>query len=98
MDLDEYQKRAATTAQYVKDDPQFILMYLSMGLAGEVGETIEKVKKVVRNNGGTMTDETRDSIARELGDVLWYLSQVAKELGVPLSQVGQWNLEKLADR
>jgi NTP pyrophosphatase (non-canonical NTP hydrolase) len=98
MTFDEYQAMASKTAQFNKDEPEYKLMYLSMGLAGESGEAIEKLKKVMRNDGGVLRDETRASIAAELGDVLWYLSQLARELGVSLEAVAQANLAKLASR
>lgn len=98
MDFDEYQKLATRTALFDNDDKTFQLMYLCLGLAGESGETIEKVKKVIRNHKGAISDETRDDLKKEMGDVLWYLSQISRILDVPFSQVADANIKKLADR
>ena len=98
MQLDDYQARAAQTDFTTNDDPVFSRMYLSMGLAGETGEVVEKMKKVVRNAGGEVSGEKRDEIKKELGDVLWYLSQLARSLGISLNDVAETNLQKLADR
>lgn len=98
MDFDEYQARASKTGSYNTDDQEYVLMYLSMGLAGESGEVIEKLKKVVRNDGGAVSAEKREDLKKELGDVLWYLSQLAKTLGLSLADVAETNIKKLADR
>ncbi len=98
MDLDEYQKRAATTDHTTNSDPVFSRMYLSLGLAGEMGELIEKVKKVVRNEGGVVSEEKIAGIKGELGDVLWYLSQLGRSFGLTLTDIADYNLKKLADR
>ena len=73
-------------------------MYSCMGLAGETGEVIEKVKKVMRNNGGEMSEEQREAIKQEIGDVLWYLSQVARFCDIAFDDAAKANVEKLADR
>lgn len=100
MKFDDYQKRAITTDTYGgKGDilsPAFINKIL--GLAGEAGEVAEKVKKLHRNHGGKMSEEDRQELLKELGDVLWYLSAIARYLEEPLSQVAQTNLDKLMDR
>lgn len=98
MDLNDYQQRASKTATFDPNDAVYSLMYLSMGLAGESGEVIEKLKKVVRNDDGVMSEEKRIEIVRELGDVLWYLSQFARVLNVPFSDVAEANIKKLSDR
>ncbi len=74
------------------------MMYLSMGLAGESGEVIEKVKKIVRNDKGAISDEKREAIRNELGDVLWYISELARAFDIPLEQVVQANIQKITDR
>jgi len=73
------------------------IAYVSNGL-GEVGEVQGKVKKVIRDSGGVIDDERRQQLAGELGDVLWYLSQMATELGLSLEEVATSNLDKLAGR
>ena len=98
MEFDEYQKLTSKTALYTKPDTHYKLMYLSMGTAGETGEVIEKVKKLIRPVEVTISDEKREDLKKEIGDVLWYISQLAKELGLSLEDIAQYNLKKLADR
>jgi NTP pyrophosphatase (non-canonical NTP hydrolase) len=71
--------------------------YAGLGL-GESGEIQGKLKKILRDSGGTTTDETRAKIAAELGDSLWYHAALAKEFGLNLGDVAQANLDKLAAR
>jgi NTP pyrophosphatase (non-canonical NTP hydrolase) len=96
MDFSEYQKLSKRTAIY----PQIghNVAYPTLGLAGETGEVADKVKKIFRDQGGEITDENREDISGELGDVLWYLAQIASELNLDLSAVAQKNLDKLMSR
>lgn len=97
MEFDEYQKLAARTGDF-KREGEYILMYLCMGLAGETGEVIEKVKHIIRDKDGAVSDERRELLQKELGDVLWYLSQLALHLGLSFDDVATLNMSKLADR
>ena len=100
MSLDKYQKRAAefdlfeTTVDL--KSPGFLEKVL--GLAGEAGEAADKVKKVIRDKGGYASDEDRQAIAKELGDVLWYLANIARYLNIPLSEIAEGNIDKLSSR
>jgi len=96
MDFKEYQEKSRKTAMYPDKDNNFI--YPTLGLAGEAGEVSEKIKKVIRDKGGVIDDETREMIKKELGDVLWYVSQLATELDLSLDDVAQHNIEKLYSR
>jgi NTP pyrophosphatase (non-canonical NTP hydrolase) len=58
----------------------------------------EHVKKLIRDDGGEVTDERRTAMSKELGDVLWYLAQIASELELDLDEIAQANLEKLLSR
>ncbi len=98
LDLDEYQRLAGRTAQYPGHDEERLAMYPALGLAGEAGEVCEHFKKALRDDGGVLTDERRQAVAKELGDVLWYVAAIATELGLSLGEVGQGNLEKLLSR
>ena len=80
--FDEYQKQAAKTAIYPKDRG---LEYTALGLFGEVGEVANKMKKVIRDQDGVLTDKNRAEIGAEMGDVLWYIAMCAVELGTSLS-------------
>ena len=57
-----------------------------------------KVKKIFRDKGGVVDEETKNLLKKELGDVLWYLAQVSSELGISLDDVAKTNLEKLFSR
>lgn len=97
MTLDEYQQKAQGTVVYPAVGGQG-WVYPALGLAGEAGEVADKLKKVVRDNKGVMTEEVRQAVKSELGDVLWYVSQLARELDFNLEEVAAANLAKLADR
>ena len=65
---------------------------------GEAGEVADKVKKVIRDNGGVFTNENRYEIAKEIGDVLWYCATLANDIGFDLETIGQMNYNKLHSR
>lgn len=96
MNMNEYQKRAWETGIY--PDKGRNIIYPILGLTGESGEVAEHGKKILRDDGGLLTDERREKMIKELGDVLWYVAAVASELGVSLDTVAQTNLDKLATR
>ena len=96
MDLNAYQAKARSTAIY--PDLGNNLVYPVPGLLGEAGEVAEKVKKMVRDDGGELSDDRREAIRKELGDVLWYVSQVAAELDSNLDDIADMNIRKLEDR
>ena len=95
MELSEYQRLSRSTARYPREEA---LTYPALGLAGEAGEFADHAKKVIRDDRGEVTPERRAAMAKELGDVLWYVAQLASELGLELEQVAQDNLEKLLSR
>lgn len=96
MTFDEYQAKTKETAIYPSVGERFV--YPTLGLLGEAGEVAEKVKKIFRDEGGTVTPEKREEIKKELGDVLWYLSQLAAELGLSLKEIAVDNVKKLESR
>lgn len=93
--LNEYQKAAEMTAVYPKD---MNILYPTLGLTGEAGEVSDKVKKVYRDNGGAFSNEKREEIKKEIGDVLWYCAILARDLGFSLEEVAQGNVDKLESR
>lgn len=95
--MDDYQVGTGTTAIYPGKGTIMGLMYTALGL-GESGEVQGKVKKVLRDSDGVLTDEAHDKIVDELGDLLWYVGQMCSELNVSMGEVAWRNLEKLADR
>jgi len=96
MNFEDYQKKSRKTALYPNVGENFI--YPTIGLSGETGEVSEKIKKVIRDKGGKIDSETREMIKKELGDVLWYVSQLASELGLSLDDIAEKNIEKLYSR
>ncbi len=96
MELSDYQSRARATAVYPRAGDN--LLYPTLGLCGEAGEVAEKVKKLLRDDGGVLTDARRAALAKELGDVLWYVAQIATEADLDLGGVAEANLEKLLSR
>jgi NTP pyrophosphatase (non-canonical NTP hydrolase) len=94
--ISDYQQRSRATAVY--PDAGSNLTYPALGLCGEAGEAAEKVKKAIRDDGGELTPERRDALAAELGDVLWYVAQLATEAGLDLGEVAEANLDKLRSR
>ena len=98
MDFNEYQKFASRTAVWEGKQKEFPLAYVALGLAGESGELIEKIKKVIRNENGDMSEEKRQAIKLEIGDVLWYLSQISRLCDIPFQEAAEGNIKKLADR
>lgn len=100
MEFAEYQKKVTETALYPGVGNNFV--YPALGLAGETGEVIEKVKKLLRDesikHASEVPEEKRAEIAKEMGDVLWYLAQLSTEFGIELEGIARGNLEKLASR
>src|ERR1017187_5671340 len=95
MELAEYQKLSRRTAEYPREA---WLAYPALGLSGEAGEVAERAKKTIRDDGGQATDERRAAMPKELGDVLWYVAQLASELQLDLDEIAQANLDKLLSR
>lgn len=109
MDFNKYQVMAKSTAIY-KD----AVMYPALGLAGETGEVCEKVKKAYRDvvlfeptyyiidriNGARDIEheKVRDDIKKELGDVLWYVSNLASDFDLTLDEIAEFNIQKLFSR
>lgn len=98
MDFTEYQAAAATTAVYPDRLGPVGLMYAALGTAGEAGEVADKVKKLWRDHGAELTVEIRENIGKEIGDVLWYLAEVASNLHLNLDVIAEQNVEKLRSR
>lgn len=95
MTLNEYQFEANTTAIYPESAA---LTYPTLGLAGEAGEICNKVKKIIRDEGGALSEDKKQALVDELGDVMWYVAAIAKDLKVALDDVARRNLDKLASR
>lgn len=97
MTLDEYQKEALVTA--LKTEATFQdLMHWVLGIVGESGEIAEKMKKIVRDKNGKISEQDKEELVKEIGDTLWYLAVFADHLGVKFDEVGQRNIAKLRSR
>lgn len=96
MNLDDYQIAALRTA--APKDKKNELFHLLLGLCGESGEIAEKAKKIVRDKGSDFSQWDRDDIVKELGDVMWHVAVLADYFDIPLGEVGEKNIAKLADR
>ena len=96
MKFEEYQSEARKTALYPNRFEN--LEYPTLGLTGEAGEVANIVKKIQRDFGGEITDEIREKLKDELGDVLWYISACADELKLTLAEIAAFNVKKLAER
>lgn len=90
MNLNDYQKMAARTAIYKSTHS---IMYPALGLAAEAGEVANKVKKILRDD-----NFDRQAIADEIGDVLWYIAALSRDLNIDLHDIAIQNLEKLYGR
>lgn len=99
MQMSTYQTQAATTAIYPQagTGSALALAYVGLGL-GEAGEVQGKIKKILRDDNGILEDAKRIAIAKELGDVLWYVARAASEIDMPLEVIAEMNLEKLGLR
>ncbi len=100
MNFDEYQEKAAKydLAEATTDLKAVGFIEKVLGLAGEAGETADKIKKILRDKEGVASEEDHELVVKELGDTLWYIASIARYLGVPLSSVASGNIEKLESR
>ena len=99
MTLDEYQAGARSTALYPESAR---VLYPTLKLAGEAGEVAEKLGKMMRDEayvpGAALSEAQVTAMSKELGDVLWYVANLAADLGLSLAEVGRGNLDKLQSR
>ncbi|GHO92234.1 hypothetical protein KSF_022820 [Reticulibacter mediterranei] len=92
----EYQRESRKTwGEVATNSP---IVYPTLGLVNEAGEVAGKIKKIFRDKGGKISDADREALKYELGDVLWYLTQICTELDLTLEEVAASNLEKLFSR
>ncbi len=96
MTFEEYQKSSRRTAIYPNTGKNII--YPVLGLTSEAGEVADKLKKILRDHDGVIDEAKKQELAKELGDVLWYVAQIATEIGLPLEEVAAMNIEKLMSR
>lgn len=94
----EYQEAIEPLVLYPKTTQLEALQYVALGLNGEAGEVAEQIKKAMRNDGGKLTPERIESLKKEAGDVLWYLTRLAAELNTSLDEIAEMNVKKLYGR
>lgn len=92
----DYQKESRKTWQFVKTEHQIV--YPTLGLVNEAGEVAGKIKKVFRDKDGVFGEKEIEDLKMELGDVLWYFTQICTDLGLSLEEVAEANLDKLFSR
>lgn len=97
MNFNDYQQQALSTLVSTGDDFKDIVHGV-LGLSGEAGEVADKYKKIIRDKQGVLSDDDKQELSKEIGDVLWYVAVLSHLLGMPLDQVVQQNVEKLASR
>lgn len=93
--LEDYQMFVRQTKVY---DKEYNLVYPVLGLVNEAGEVAGKVKKLMRDDNGQLTQERFSEIVDELGDVLWYITATADDLGITISDVFYLNYQKITSR
>ena len=101
MKLDDYSKQAISTLlndHALSEDMSPALVSQVFGLMGESGEVAEKFKKLIRDKQGRISEEDKNEIIKELGDILWYINSVSHLLGSSLEEVAKKNLDKVLSR
>ncbi len=96
MTFNDYQEETNKTAIY--PDKGNNVIYPILGLAGETGEVADKVKKIWRDKNNIISEEDKLEIKKEMGDILWYLSQLATELQIDFDDVASTNVLKIKSR
>ena len=106
MKLNEYARKAETFITRSSDNET----YLILGICAECGELADKVAKAIRKEEAEIQDNSLfymgcedadkkcEDIALEIGDILWFTSQIARKFGFSLEEIAQMNLRKLAGR
>ena len=98
MDIEEYERLAKSTLLKNPDfritDKQVMISWFALGLSGEAGEVADLVKKGIYHQQGL----DYGKLKKELGDVMWYISALADQLDMTLSEIMQANIEKLQAR
>lgn len=91
MDLAKYNEMVDASSVYPREN---LYVYPALGLGGEAGEVQEKIKKWLRGDG----DLDKVLVAKELGDVTWYVTALARDLGYTLEDILQMNYDKIMSR
>ncbi|MFV0556051.1 MAG: nucleoside triphosphate pyrophosphohydrolase family protein [Lactovum sp.] len=102
MELNDYQKEISRFDLFQREEEMielnFAFLDKVLGLSGESGEVADKIKKIIRDKEGKISDKDRKELSKELGDVFWYLTTVADYLGLHLEEIAKENIQKLEKR
>ena len=100
MDFNSYQKECRKTdvGTSAQDCLKPGWLYYVLGIAGESGELLEKIKKLFRDKNGVIDDEFKDMIIKEMGDVQWYMARFADQFDIDFNTIAKTNIKKLASR
>jgi|SRR3989344_8488037 len=93
MEFNEYQKKAFETAIYPNKGDNIV--YPALGIGGETGEVLKKIKKILRDDKSIIEEEKKEELIREIGDVLWYIAALSTELKVNLNEIAEKNIAKI---
>lgn len=114
LNFNEYQEKANSTALYMENIQPIIdklptiadreritqavsMSYTGLGM-GESGEAQGNIKKMIRDDGGLISEERRNKLIKEMGDQLWYIAEACKLIDVPMNEVAEQNIKKLFSR
>ena len=98
MNFQDYQNKTKETAIYPGKGETLGVCYTAIGMANEAGEVCGKIKKMLRDDNGVLLLDRQEAILDEIGDVLWYISQLCTECGISLESAAYRNISKLRDR
>ncbi|MBP9772123.1 MAG: nucleoside triphosphate pyrophosphohydrolase family protein [Candidatus Pacebacteria bacterium] len=96
--MDSFKEYEKTVTENVIGGGKTNIAYPALALCGEAGEVAEKIKKIIRDNDGVMTDDHKAELVKELGDVLFYLAYACCTYGLSLHDVANKNIEKVLSR
>lgn len=98
MTFDEYQRLALSTAYPEHLDTLMGKSIWALGIAGEAGEVADKIKKILVYENGKITDKDKAELAKELGDVLWYIAILSHTLDLSFDKIATDNVKKIKSR
>lgn len=100
MEFNKYQKKCRLTdvGTAAQDCLNPGWLYYVLGVAGETGEMVEKIKKLFRDKNGVVDQEFKDALIKEMGDIQWYLARLADQFDIEFNDVAKTNIEKLFSR
>ncbi|GAA2786055.1 nucleoside triphosphate pyrophosphohydrolase family protein [Saccharopolyspora taberi] len=95
---EQFHAATAITARFTGWPASQVLLYAALGLTNEAGEVAGEIKKAVRDDGGEITEQRREAVIDELGDVLWYAARLAESVDATLEDAARANIAKVRRR